>query len=75
MSRVTAKTFLEQIDRFLYPEDYMSPAEVEVGIASGELNADGITEWQGARDLEVIGEILAAARAEGAVGPAVRVLT
>jgi len=56
-----ATTVIERIHRHLYPEQWMTAAEIEAEIESGHLNADGLYEWRGADDLEAIAGILMAA--------------
>jgi len=53
-----AEQYLDQIHRTLFPEDWMTEDQVKAGIESGYLNAEGIKEWSGADDLEIIAAYL-----------------
>lgn len=63
-----AEQYLIDIHRMLYPEDWMTPAEIEGEIESGYLNAEGIREWK-LEDLEAIGGIVTTAVKTGRITP------
>lgn len=64
-----AATFLEEIHRLLYPEDWMTEAEKAAEIESGYLNAEGIREWRSVDDIEAVADIINNALNAGIITP------
>ena len=62
-----AQQYLDQIHRTLFPEDWMTEEQIKEGIESGYLNEEGIKEWGGADDLEIIASYLRAAWYSGVI--------
>jgi len=63
------KLRLQQIHMTLYPEEWMTEEQIKEGIKAGYLNEEGIKEWRGADDLEVIAAYLREAVRDGVIKP------